>query len=304
MIRATTEISMDGTWLALGGAAAMAGLGLAMNSAPIRRIRKNRGGLNHAGDDGYHPSSSEPGAEMEVFRILSPQIPSLVWDSGELYTIPAESDDHLMHKPHGYLSVMSRGPSHKWQRSVSLGLPGSKRRTKEVTPRIAKNATPEKVAEIALRAVREHAPALLTVPLDPAIRDDPQWASALIVMQGASQRGSQYRSEDELFVVQSRGGKTYNVRLVPPGGSYGRDHALTNEGPAMIEFYWPSDTIGTPPWGNFTGERYRLTTLIKSQDGRPKGLGLQNDRDGQFDAATMNRVFVWALGGDPDSYYG
>ena len=140
--------------------------------------------------------------------------------------------------------------------------------------------------------------------------DDGTWLTlGLLGVLGAAgfakkRSGSRYRTEDELFSVQSRSGKTYNLRVVPPGGSYGRDHALINNGPAMLEFYWPSDTLGIAPWGNFTGERYRLTTLIKSQDGRPKGLAMQNDRDGQFSPDTMNRAIVWALGGNPDSYYG
>jgi hypothetical protein len=117
-------------------------------------------------------------------------------------------------------------------------------------------------------------------------------------------RGSRYRTESELFSVQSTSGKTYNLRVVPPGGAYGRNHVLTNDGPAMLEFYWPNDTIGEAPWGQFTGARYRLTTLIKSDGGKPRGLALQNDRDGQFSADTMNRAIVWALGGNPDSPWG
>jgi hypothetical protein len=129
-------------------------------------------------------------------------------------------------------------------------------------------------------------------------------AVAALALAGFARKrmGSRYRAETDLFTVQSETGKTYNLRVVPPGGSYGRDHALTNTSSvAMLEFYWPNDKIGVQPWGNFTGERYNLTTLVK---GGPKGLALQNDRDGRFSAKTMNRAIVWALGGNPDSMWG
>jgi len=129
-------------------------------------------------------------------------------------------------------------------------------------------------------------------------------ASVAALALGARRRGSRYRREDEMLTVKSRSGKVYNLRVVPPGGKYGANHGLTNDGVAMLEFYWPNDRIGVQPWGQFTGERYHLTTLIKNtKTGALKGLALQDGRE-QFSPDTMNRAVVWALGGNPDSSWG
>lgn len=133
------------------------------------------------------------------------------------------------------------------------------------------------------------------------------WAAGLAqhaLTSGSRALGSRYRKSTEVFSITSRDGTPYNLRVIPPGGGYGVDDRVINKGFALLEFYWPKPTGFTQPWGQFTGSRYRLTTLVKSADGRPKGLAIDNTRKGQFSAATMNRAIVWALGGNPDAYYG
>jgi len=112
-------------------------------------------------------------------------------------------------------------------------------------------------------------------------------AGAILKRKG---QGSRYRSQDETLAIQSTGGKTYYVRLVPPGGKYGLNRKLTNEGPAMLEFYWPNPK-NPGEMGNFTGERYYLTTLSGG-----RGLMLQNDREAIFSAETIKQAINWALG--------
>jgi hypothetical protein len=62
-------------------------------------------------------------------------------------------------------------------------------------------------------------------------------------------------------------GRTFNVRLVRQGESYGRGGCITHEKPEpMIEFYDPKyqsdEFLGN--LGMFTGGRYYLSTLTKS----------------------------------------
>jgi hypothetical protein len=126
---------------------------------------------------------------------------------------------------------------------------------------------------------------------------------ALTGMMG-QRRGSRYRTEDEVLQIKSMYGTPYNLRVVPPGGSYGRNFGLTNGKPfALLEFWRPSTSkTAVQPWGTFTGERYRLPTLLERATKR--GLSLQTDREGKFSPETMTRAVIWALGGNARAYRG
>ena len=138
--------------------------------------------------------------------------------------------------------------------------------------------------------------------------------------QTADSTTTPYRTQDEVFSVKSISGSRFNIRIVPPGGMYGREDRVVNKGGAMVEFYWPTTeelrqgwiaTSITPPsevrrskwkrFGNFTGARYNLTTLLR---GHHKNGGLSLNETTSFDAATMNKVLLWAIGGDPESLWG
>ena len=149
-------------------------------------------------------------------------------------------------------------------------------------------------------------------------------ATALLALAGVvgtrGKRGSRYRTEDEVLSVQSKDGQAFNVRLVPPGGSYGLNNKLKNlksqrhsSGKAMVEFYWPP-SVDAPDrlseemkdfyrkFGRFTGERYNISTLMKDHH-TGKGLALQNGA-ASFSAKTINDILVWSLGGNPKSMWG
>ena len=136
----------------------------------------------------------------------------------------------------------------------------------------------------------------------------------------SGRQGSRYRTEDEVLSVRSTDGLAFNVRLVPPGGSYGLNNKLKNlksqrhsSGKAMVEFYFPASASPWPSlsqdmkdfyrkFGNFTGERYNISTLMKDHH-TGKGLALQNGA-ASFSAKTINDILVWSVGGNPKGMWG
>ena len=59
----------------------------------------------------------------------------------------------------------------------------------------------------------------------------------------------------------------FNIRIVPTGGTYGRNNCLINEGAPMVEFY--DSRYDQSDWsglGQFVS-RYLITTLLEDSSG-------------------------------------
>ena len=104
--------------------------------------------------------------------------------------------------------------------------------------------------------------------------------------------GDVIQTASPVLHIQDTAGKPYTVRVVPTGAEYGSGRLL-NSGAPMLEFYW-----ATPGRPETFADCYYAPTLVSSVR---NGIKMMNA--GSFDADTMKRVFVWLLGGNPDSMY-
>lgn len=104
-------------------------------------------------------------------------------------------------------------------------------------------------------------------------------------------------------------GRTFAVRIVPPGARYGRANVLTNDGPVMAEFYdtttaddgdgdfRPGGRGGFGPLGQFVS-RYNVPTLLGTDRYGTGTGGLcldggANARVWRVDGDTMSAVREW-----------
>lgn len=56
----------------------------------------------------------------------------------------------------------------------------------------------------------------------------------------------------------------FNTKIIPPGGAYGRDDCLTNDGSPLIEFYDPRYQF--TPLGQFVS-RYSVSAILDHTGG-------------------------------------
>lgn len=114
-----------------------------------------------------------------------------------------------------------------------------------------------------------------------------------------------------MLIVKNAGinGREFAVVLVRNGERYGRDFCLTNapgekfsDGSTLVEFWDLTHhhgpvRPGSAVWGQFTGARYNLATLL--ENGGYRGVGLRLDGGiavWTVDGQAMSEVSAWLFG--------